>query len=39
MYSISEVAKLTKLTARALRHYEEKGLTPGFRKDGQFYKI
>lgn len=26
MYSISEVSKITNLTARSLRHYEEKGL-------------
>ena len=43
MYSISEVAKLSKLTARTLRHYEDKGLiicshrgNNGYRYFGEF---
>jgi len=38
MYSISEVAKLTNLTSRTLRHYEEKGLLTSIRRSGNGYR-
>lgn len=38
MYSISEVAKITNLTARALRHYEEKGLISSSRRGQNGYR-
>ena len=38
MYSISEVVKLTKLTARTLRHYEEKGLVSSSRRGNNGYR-
>ncbi|MDH5415138.1 MAG: MerR family transcriptional regulator [Flavobacteriaceae bacterium] len=38
MYSISEVAKLTELTARTLRHYEDKGLINSTRRGSNGYR-
>lgn len=38
MYTISEVGKLTKLTARALRHYEEVGLITPTRRGSNGYR-
>ncbi len=38
MYSISEVAKLTKITSRTLRHYEEKGLINSSRRGQNGYR-
>jgi len=38
MYSISEVAKLTKLTARTLRHYEDKDLIKSSRRGQNGYR-
>ncbi|MBT4790613.1 MAG: MerR family transcriptional regulator [Halobacteriovoraceae bacterium] len=38
MYSISEVVKLTNLTARALRHYEDKGLITTSRRAQNGYR-
>ena len=38
MYSISEVAKLSKVTARTLRHYEEKELITSSRRGQNGYR-
>ncbi|MDA9189679.1 MerR family transcriptional regulator [bacterium] len=38
MYSISEVTKITNLTARTLRHYEEKGLITSTRNGTSGYR-
>lgn len=38
MYSISEVASLTDVTSRALRHYEEKGLIEPTHRSGNGYR-
>lgn len=38
MFSISEVTKQTGLTARTLRHYEEKGLITSIRNNGNGYR-
>ena len=38
MYSISEVAKLSELTARTLRHYEEKDLITSSRRGQNGYR-
>lgn len=38
MYSISEIAKLSKVTARTLRHYEEKGLIISSRRGQNGYR-
>lgn len=38
MYSISEVAKLSNLTARTLRHYEEKELITATRRGSNGYR-
>jgi DNA polymerase III alpha subunit len=38
MYSISEVAKLSNITARALRHYEEKKLITSSRRSQNGYR-
>ena len=38
MYSISEIAKMTELTARALRYYEEVGLIAPTRRGNNGYR-
>lgn len=38
MYSISEIAKLTEVTSRTLRHYEEKGLICSTRRGQNGYR-
>lgn len=38
MYSISDIAKLSKLTSRTLRHYEEKGLLGKVSRDTNGYR-
>ncbi len=38
MYSISDIAKLSKLTSRTLRHYEQKGLMGKVSRDANGYR-